>query len=77
MSQTVTQIDPLNTNCVLKHFGLAIDEIKLVRSIDSLNQLVSVSGARQLESGRKNYLISELRFLNKRLQSVREKANTD
>jgi hypothetical protein len=77
MSQTVTQIDPLNTSCVLKHFGLAIDEIKLVRSIDSLNQLVNESNARQLESGRKHYLISELRFLNKRLQSVREKANTD
>ena len=28
----------------------------------------------QLESGRRRYLISELRFLNKRLQSVREKA---
>ena len=77
MSQTVTQIVPLTTNCVLKHFGLAIDEIKLMRSIDSLRQQVDVSGARQLESGRKHYLISELRFLNKRLQSVREKANTD
>jgi hypothetical protein len=77
MSQTVTQIYPLTTNCVLKHFGLAIDEIKLVRSIDSLSQQVDVSDARQLESGRKHYLVSELRFLNKRLQSVREKANTD
>ena len=80
MSQTVTQIVPLTTNCVLKHFGLAIDEIKLMRSIDSLSQQVDVSDvsdARQLESGRKHYLVSELRFLNKRLQSVREKANTD
>jgi hypothetical protein len=77
MSQTVTQIDPLNTSCVLKHFGLAIDEIKLVRSIDSLRQQVSVSDARQLESGRRRYLISELRFLHKRLRSVREKATID
>jgi hypothetical protein len=77
MSQTIIHIDPLTTNCVLKYLGLAIDEIKLVRSINSLNQLVSVSGAKQLESGRRRYLISELRFLNKRLRSVREKANLD
>jgi hypothetical protein len=77
MSQTITHIDPLTTNCVLKYLGLAIDEIKLVRSINSLNQLVSMAGAKQLESGRRRYLISELRFLNKRLRSVREKANLD
>ena len=75
MSQTITQIDPLTTNCVLKNLGLAIDEIKLVRSIDNLSQQVSMSSAMQLESGRKRYLISELRFLRKRLQSVREKAD--
>ena len=77
MSQTVIQIDPLNTSGVLKHLGLAIDEIKLVRSIDSLSQQVSVGDAMQLESGRRRYLISELRFLHKRLRSVREKANID
>jgi hypothetical protein len=75
MSQTVIQIDPLTTPCVLKYLGLAIDEIKLVRSIDTLSQQVSMSNASQLESGRRRYLISELRFLNKRLQSVREKAS--
>lgn len=75
MSQTIIHIDPLTTNCVLKYLGLAIDEIKLVRSIDSISQQVKMSGAMQLESGRKRYLISELRFLNKRLKSVREKAN--
>jgi hypothetical protein len=77
MSQTIIHIDPLTTSCVLKYLGLAIDEIKLVRSIDNLSQLVSMSGARQLESGRRRYLISELRFLNKRLRSVREKADLD
>ena len=75
MSQTVIHIDPLTTNCVLKYLGLAIDEIKLVRSIDVLSQQISMSSAAQLESGRRRYLISELRFLNKRLHSVREKAN--
>ncbi len=77
MSQTIIHIDPLTTNCVLKYLGLAIDEIKLVRSINSLSQQVSMSNAAQLESGRRRYLISELRFLNKRLRSVREKANLE
>lgn len=75
MSQTVIQIDPLTTNCVLKHLGLAIDEIKLVRSINILSNQVSMGGSSELESGRRRYLISELRFLNKRLESVREKAS--
>ncbi|MDH3630563.1 MAG: hypothetical protein OER98_05520 [Gammaproteobacteria bacterium] len=74
MSQVNIHIDPLSTQCVLKNMGLAIDEIKLVRSIDSIRQQVGTSNASQLESGRKRYLISELRFLNKRLRSVREKA---
>ena len=75
MSQTNIHIDPLTTNCVLKYLGLAIDEIKLVRSINSISEQVRASNATHLESGRRRYLISELRFLNKRLQSVREKAN--
>jgi hypothetical protein len=74
MSQVNIHIDPLSTQCVLKNMGLVIDEIKLVRSIDNIRQQVGMSNAAQLESGRKRYLISELRFLNKRLKSVREKA---
>ena len=75
MSQTVIQIDPLTTSCVLKNLSLAIDEIKLVRSIDILSQQVNSGGNSELENGRRRYLISELRFLNKRLESVREKAS--
>jgi hypothetical protein len=75
MSQTNIHIDPLTTNCVLKYLGLAIDEIKLVRSINSISEQVRASNAAQLETGRRRYLISELRFLNKRLESLREKAN--
>ena len=75
MSQTNIHIDPLTTDCVLKYLGLAIDEIKLVRSIDNLTEQVRMSNAQQLDPGRKRYLISELRFLNNRLRSVREKAN--
>ena len=74
MSQTCIRIDPLTTKRVLQKLGLAIDEIKLVRSINSINEQVSSPDAEQLESGRRRYLISELRVLNKRLQAVRDKA---
>ncbi len=74
MSQTNIHIDPLTTNCVLKYLGLAIDEIKIVRSIDNINEQVMINSAINLESGRKRYLISEFRFLKKRLKSIREKA---
>ena len=74
MSQASISIDPLTTVCVLKSMKLAIDEIKLVRSINSIVEQVEAKSSAQLESGRRHYLISELRFLNKRLQAVREKA---
>ncbi len=74
MSQTCIQIDPLTTSRVLQKLGLAIDEIKLVRSIENINQQVKSRDPDQLASGRRHYLISELRFLNKRLQAVRAKA---
>jgi hypothetical protein len=77
MSQTSIYIDPLSTECVLKHLGLAIDEIKLVRSIDTINRQVASRAAEQLASGRRRYLMSELRFLNQRLQAVRDKASHD
>ena len=74
MNQAINCIDPLTTDCVLKNLSLAIDEIKLVRSINSINEQIADGDAAQLESGRRRYLISELRFLNKRLQMVRERA---
>ena len=77
MSQTNIQIDPLSTAGVLKKLGLAIDEIKLMRSIDSISQQVMSGDADQLASGRRRYLMTELRFLNKRLQAVRDKAEID
>jgi hypothetical protein len=77
MGQTNIRIDPLTTNCVLRNLGLAIDEIKLVRSINDITEQVERRDAAQLESGRRRYLITELRFLNKRLQAVREKAQTN
>lgn len=77
MNQAHISIDPLSTSGVLKNLGLAIDEIKLVNAINSLRQQVESGGAAQLESGRRRYLNTELRFLHKRLRMVREKAALD
>ncbi len=77
MGKTNINIDPLTTNCVLKNLGLAIDEIKLVRSINGIIEQVSGNNAEHLESGRYRYLMSELRFLNKRLESLRAKVDID
>ena len=74
MGQTNIHIDPLSTGSVLRFLSLAIDEIKLVRSIDSISAQVNYANAEQLASGRKHYLVSELRFLRKRLRSLREAA---
>jgi hypothetical protein len=76
MNQTQISINPLSTSCVLKNLGFAIDEIKLVRTINSLNEQVESGGAEQLELGRRRYLISELRYLHKRLQMVRDKVDS-
>jgi hypothetical protein len=74
MSQTSICIDPLSTLRVLKNMSLAIDEIKIVRSIDRISAQVEAQDAAKLDSGHRQYLLTELRFLNKRLQAVREKA---
>jgi hypothetical protein len=76
MSQINIHIDPLSTNCVLKYLGLAIDEIKLIRSIRSLTEQVLASDELKLDISRRRYLVSELQFLNKRLETLREKAGT-
>ena len=75
MGKVSNYINPLTTPRVLKYLGLAIDETKLVRTINIILDQVKYTSAAQLESGRKHYLVSELRFLNKRLRSVRKKAN--
>ena len=77
MGQTNIRIDPLSTSCVLKQLGLAIDEIKLVRSIDSLSEQMQLHRGYELDSGRRKYLVSEIRFLNKRLHTLREKADSE
>jgi hypothetical protein len=72
MSQVNIHIDPLSTNCVLKYLGMAIDEIKLLRSIDSLSEQVRMSRSLEFEAGRHRYLVSELQILNSQLRSLRE-----
>jgi hypothetical protein len=77
MGQTNIHIDPLSTDCVLKNLGLAIEEIKLIRSIDNIVEQVSGGNAKQLESDRHRYLVTELRFLKKRLASLRARAELE
>jgi hypothetical protein len=74
MSQINTHIDPLSTSCVLRYLGLAIDEIKLLRSIHSLKEQVKVCERTNFDPGRRRYLVSELQFLNMRLETLRDKA---
>lgn len=74
MKQVNIHIDPLSTDSVLRQMGLAIDEIKLVRSIHSLYAQMQMSESMNIAADRRHYLNSELRFLNKRLESLREKA---
>ena len=75
MAQTNIRIDPLTTNCVLKKLGLAIEEIKLMRPIDSVLEQVDKTQAGKLGASRRRYLESELKFLNKRLETLRKEAD--
>jgi hypothetical protein len=70
-------INPLSTQCVLKFMGLAIDEIKLIRSIDLIFEQMKNTNAEHFSSGRTLYLVTELRYLTKRLRSVRDKARRE
>ena len=72
---TSNHINPLSTHCVLTTMGLAIDEIKLIRLIDSIFDQIKNANAEHLASGRTRYLVTEMRFLTKRLRLVREKAD--
>lgn len=75
MSQVNTQIDPRSTNRVLTHLGLAIEEIKLLRAIDRLNEQIRLSESEQLDTLCRGHLVAELRFLNKQLSTLRDKAS--
>jgi len=77
MAQVNTQIDPLSTNVVLAHLGLAIDEIKLLRSIDDLKEQLRLSDTLRIDIDRRHYLVAELRYLNKRLMALRQQASDD
>ena len=76
MAQINIHINPMTTRHVLQYLGLAIDEIKLVSSIESFTEQLRGNYSSDLESGRRQYIVSEMRFLKKRLRSIREKAKT-
>ena len=74
MSQVNIHIDPLTTSSMLKHLGQAIEEIKLMRSIDQLAERLRLANALQLDADRRESLAAELRQLNDQLLSLRERA---
>ena len=74
MAQVNTHINPLSTSVVLANLALAIDEIKLLRAIDHLKEQLRLSDSLRIDIERRHYLVAELRFLNKRLASLRQQA---
>ena len=74
MAHTNHHIDPLSTRSTLKSLGYAIDEIKLVRSIHRLSEQARLGAGVQIDPGRQRYLVTEIRSLNDRLETLREKA---
>lgn len=77
MSQTGIRIDPLTADCRLRNLSLAIDEIKTIRMINRINALIALTEADNPGLDRRPYLLTELRFLNRRLQVIREKAELE
>jgi len=74
MVQVNPHIDPLSTNLVLANLALAIDEIKLLRAIDHLKEQLRLSDSLRINIERRHYLVAELRYLSKRLDSLRRQA---
>ncbi len=74
MAQTNIHIDPLSTRSTLRSLGYAIDEIKLVRSINELSEQTRLAAGADIDARRQRYLANEIRSLNNRLETLREKA---
>ena len=74
MAPTNIHIDPLTTRCLLNCLGFAIDEIKLVRSIQRLSEQAQLGAGAEIDPKRKRYLINEMHILTSRLETLRENA---
>ena len=74
MSQLQTFIDPMSTSQLLNNLSLAIDETKLVRAIDRMQndiyKIESVSGS----SKRTQFLRREILNLQGQLTKLRQRA---
>ena len=73
MSQLQTFIDPTSTSELLNNLNLAIDETKLVRAIDSMQndiyKIESISGP----SKRTHFLRKEIFILQEKLAQLRQR----
>lgn len=74
MGQLQTYIDPNTTSLILNELGLAIEETKIVKSIDSLTNLLRHIEDAGMRSTRIQFLKNEIELLNIRLNTVREQA---
>ena len=74
MAQTNIHIDPVSTRSMLRSLSYAIDEVKLVRSINELSEQSRLASGARIDPGRQRYLFNEIRTLNSRLETLREKA---
>lgn len=72
---TSPQIEPASTARLLTCLGLAIDETKLVRSINSSRELLKQFEANNPSSHRLLFLRKEISNLEARLTEVRSKAS--
>ncbi len=75
MGHLQTLIDPNSTSQLLNDLGLAIDETKIVKAINSLSKQLNNIEASSGKSTRTQYLNSEIESLKLQLNSVRDQAN--
>lgn len=72
---TSPQIEPASTARLLTCLGLAIDETKLVRSINSSREMMRQLEANNPSSHRVLFLRKEISSLEARLAEIRSKAS--
>ncbi len=71
------QIEPTSTDRILKCLGLAIDEARLVRSINESRDMADELKTKQRSPERLAYIDREIEYLDARLAEVRKKADRE
>ena len=74
MSSLQTYIDPVSTKQLLSTLCLAIDETKLVLSLNAIEQQINQADSSKLKTDRIDYLQKEKTVLTARLNYIRDRA---